>query len=148
GAVIWWPGAGRWRRSLGVRWRSSWPRFNWDLHSALGFWMFAFVLMWAVSGVYLAFPDPFSNVVDYLQPFDPTSTEPRFGDEVLAWLARIHFGRAWGTSVKVLWVLLGFVPPLLFATGAFMWWNRVLSKAWGRSRPNLERQDADELAVV
>ncbi len=118
GILIWWPGVTRWWRSLILRRRVGWARFNWDLHSAVGFWMFAFVLMWGISGIYLAFPEPFTDVVDYLQPLDANSVETRTGDEVLAWLARIHFGRAYGTSVKWLWTLLGFVPVILFLTGA------------------------------
>jgi uncharacterized iron-regulated membrane protein len=27
-------------------------RISWDLHSALGFWCFVFVLVWGVSGIY------------------------------------------------------------------------------------------------
>ena len=148
GAVIWWPGTPRWRRSLSVRWRARWPRFTWDLHSAIGFWMFVFVLMWAVSGVYLAFPEPFSDLVDYLQPFDANSREPRFGDEALAWLARIHFGRAWGVSVKTLYVILGFAPALLFVTGSIMWWNRVLRKALGRAARPVEDIEGTEAAIA
>jgi uncharacterized iron-regulated membrane protein len=130
GAIIWWPGAGRWRQSMIVRSKVGWRRFNWDLHSALGFWMFAFVAMWAVSGIYLAFPEPFTTLVDFLQPLDAASRMPRFGDDALAWLARIHFGRAWGPWVKTLWVILGFMPAALFVTGALMWWNRVLRYAF------------------
>jgi len=29
--------------------------------------------------------------------------------------------------VKVLWVVLGFAPVVLFGTALLMWWNRVLS---------------------
>jgi uncharacterized iron-regulated membrane protein len=129
GALIWWPGTDRWRRSLLVHSKVGWRRFNWDLHSALGFWMLAFVAMWAVSGIYLAFPEPFTNLVDFLQPLDPASRTPRFGDDALAWLARIHFGRAWGPWVKTVWVILGLMPAVLFVTGAVMWWNRVLRYA-------------------
>jgi uncharacterized iron-regulated membrane protein len=111
-----------------------WKRFNWDLHSALGFWLFAFTLMWGISGIYLSYPEPFSNLVDYLQPYDPDSTELRSGDEFLAWLARIHFGRAYGTSVKWLYTILGLVPAVLFVTGAIMWWNRVLQPAMRLNR--------------
>jgi uncharacterized iron-regulated membrane protein len=129
GVLIWWPGVSRWKRSLIVRLNTGWKRFNWDLHSAIGFWMFLFVLMWGVSGLYLSYPDPFTWLVDFLQPMDPSSTEIRSGDEVLAWLARVHFGRAWGTEVKWLYVILGLVPAVLFVTGAIMWWNRVLRPA-------------------
>jgi uncharacterized iron-regulated membrane protein len=129
GFLIWWPGVSRWKRSLIVRLNTGWKRFNWDLHSALGFWMFLFVFMWGVSGLYLSYPDPFTWLVDFLQPMDPSSTEIRSGDEVLAWLARVHFGRAWGTEVKWLYVILGLVPATLFVTGSIMWWNRVLRPA-------------------
>jgi uncharacterized iron-regulated membrane protein len=143
GAIIWWPGTARVKRSLILGWTGNWRRFNWDLHSTIGFWMFLFVLMWAVSGIYLAFPAPFGNLVDWLQPFDPESRTPRFGDEALAWLARIHFGRAWGPWVKALWVTLGLVPAALFVTGAVMWWNRVLSRAVLRWRRPVEPVTAD-----
>jgi uncharacterized iron-regulated membrane protein len=129
GAVIWWPGIRRWRRSLGVRWRAGWRRLNWDLHSALGFWTFLLVLMWAVTGIYLAFPQPFSDVVDYFQPYDESMRGPRLGDKILRWFTNLHFGRFAGWPVKVLWVALGLVPAILFITGAIMWWNRVLRPA-------------------
>ncbi|RPH56087.1 MAG: PepSY domain-containing protein, partial [Acidobacteria bacterium] len=85
-----------------------------------------FVLMWAVSGAYLVFQEPFMNLVDYLEPLDESSFEPRIGDTMLAWLTRLHFGRFAGWPVKVLWVIFGLVPPVLFVTGAVMWWNRVV----------------------
>lgn len=139
GAVIWWPGTTRWWRSLFVWRKVGWKRFNWDLHSAMGFWMFLFVLMWGISGIYLSYADPFVKLVDYLQPPDPNSTQPRSGDDFLAWLARIHFGRAYGTSVKWLYVVLGLVPAVLFVTGAIMWWNRVLRPALRkRAHPAVE----------
>jgi uncharacterized iron-regulated membrane protein len=129
GVVIWWPGRTRWARSLFVKWRVGWPRFNWDLHSALGFWLFVMVFMWGISGIYLSFPGPVSEWLDYIQPADPNSTELRAVDEFTAWLARIHFGRAYGTTVKWIYTILGLVPAVLFVTGAIMWWNRVLRKA-------------------
>ena len=144
GAVIWWPGTTRWWRSLLVWPKVGWKRFNWDLHSALGFWMFLFVLMWGISGIYLSYADPFVRLVDYLQPQDPNSTQPRSGDDFLAWLARIHFGRAYGTSIKWLYVVLGLVPAVLFVTGAIMWWNRVLRPAIRKSaRPAVEIREPD-----
>jgi len=125
GAVIWWPGILSWRRSIVARWTGNWKRFNWGLHSVLGFWTFAFVLIWAVSGIYLVFPDPFTAVLDHMQP-DDAQKGLRFGDEVLRWVARLHFGRFAGWPIKTLWFLIGFAPVILFITGVIMWWNRVL----------------------
>src|SRR5262249_18276601 len=42
GAVIWWPGRAHWHRSLTVEWSASFPRINWDVHSAFGFWFLIF----------------------------------------------------------------------------------------------------------
>jgi uncharacterized iron-regulated membrane protein len=45
GLVIWWPGIGRWRRSLTLRRGVGWKRLVWDLHSAIGIWSSGFVLV-------------------------------------------------------------------------------------------------------
>jgi len=45
GLVIWWPGVSNWRRSLTVDLKSNWKLFNWNLHSAAGFWSFLLVLL-------------------------------------------------------------------------------------------------------
>jgi len=134
GAVIWWPGSGKWRRGLTIQWRAGWQRINWDLHSAIGFWAFIAVFVWAVSGIYLVFPHPFSAFVDFLDPPNLESLVPRRGDIALEWLARLHFGRFAGIKTKWTWAILGVIPPVLFITGAVMWWNRVL-KPFRRNRP-------------
>ena len=76
GAILWWPGIAHWRRSLTLQGTASAARVNWDLHNALGFWCFLFVLLWGVSGVYFAFPNPFNAVVDFLQPPGATCETP------------------------------------------------------------------------
>lgn len=68
GLLIWWPGAGRVKRSLKIDFRSNWKRLNWDLHSVVGFWMFALVFMWGVTGIFLVFPKPFQIVVNHFSP--------------------------------------------------------------------------------
>ncbi len=125
GAVIWWPGVASWRRSLTIDLKANWKRINWGIHNATGFWIFILIFLWALSGVYLVWPDPFGALVDYLEPYGDLRTEPRLGDEVLRWVARLHFGRFAGWPVKTLWTVLGLVPLVLFVTGALMWWNRV-----------------------
>jgi uncharacterized iron-regulated membrane protein len=127
GAVIWWPGIDTWRRSLSFRWKTNPKGFNWTLHSALGFWSFAFFFMWAISGIYLSIPSAFSAAVDLLEPLNPASRSLRFGDQFLYWLAQAHFGRFAGVWVKIVWTVVGLTPAILFVTGAFMWWRRVLN---------------------
>jgi uncharacterized iron-regulated membrane protein len=133
GAVIWWPGIDTWRRSISFRWKANPKGFNWTLHSALGFWSFAFFFMWAFSGIYLSIPIAFNAAVDFLEPTRPPGRRLRFGDDVLYWLAQLHFGRFAGISVKITWTVIGLVPAVLFFTGTVMWWKRVL-KPWLRRK--------------
>jgi uncharacterized iron-regulated membrane protein len=135
GMIIWWPGIPNWRRSLTVDLKQNWKLFNWHLHSAVGFWTFLLVFMWAVSGIYLAFPNPFQNLVDHFQPLDDSKPSlTRSGDVVLQWLSRLHFGRFGGWPIKALWTVLGMIPLILFITGAVMWWNRVLRPRFFQSQ--------------
>ena len=77
GGVVWWPGVSRWKRSLGVKVSAGWRRFNWDLHSALGFWLFFFMLMWGISGWYLGMPEPLTNFVERISDPDGPSASGR-----------------------------------------------------------------------
>ena len=91
-------------------WRNDAPSLA---KGAIGFWSFLVVFMWALSGVYLVFPHPFSALVDYLQPLDPKSLTPRQGDLALEWLAKLHFGRFASVKTKALWTfMLIFLFPL------------------------------------
>ena len=125
GAVVWWRGVSGWARGMIVNWRAPWPRLNFDLHSATGFWFFGMIAIWAVSGIYLAFPDPFSRAVDWIWGED-LSSYPRPGDVALEWLVRLHFGRWRSHTLKAVWVVIGLVPAVMFATGFAMWWFRVV----------------------
>jgi uncharacterized iron-regulated membrane protein len=135
GAIIWWPGIDAWRRSLSFRWKTNPKGFNWTLHSALGFWTFAFLFMWALSGVYLSIPNAFNAAIDFLEPLNSSSRSMRPGDQALFWLAQAHFGRFAGVGTKIIWTVLGLTPSVLFVTGTLLWWKRVL-KPWlaGRQR--------------
>ena len=137
GIFVWWPGVRSWRRSLTIDTKANWRRLNWNLHSAFGFWSMPFVLMWGITGVYLAVPEWFQATVDYFDPFDPSNPVDRFGDRVLYWLAYLHFGRLGGRGIpgcgrpfcnemtKAVWAVVALIPPALLVTGVVMWWNRV-----------------------
>lgn len=129
GAIIWWPGIKSWRRNLTIGLQANWKRLNWDLHNAIGFWTLLVVLMFALSGIYLVFPDPFTAVIAPDPTESDSANSPGLGNEILNWLARLHFGRFAGWELKAIWVVLGLVPPVLFVTGALMWWNRVIRKS-------------------
>lgn len=112
GTIIWWPGIKHWRRSITINRRARFARFNWDLHSAVGFWCSLLVLIWGISGICLCFPVVLNFVL---------------GAEVRVWITRLHFGR-FNRGTEALWTGLGLTPAVLAGTGALMWWNRVLTK--------------------
>lgn len=122
GAAIWWPGLAHWRRALTVNWRALFARFTWDLHSALGFWSFLFVLMWGVSGIYFTFPDAINGFFALIDPGD------HFTDPTLLWLGNLHFGR-FGWFAEAVWVVIGLVPAVLALSGVFLCCRRVMFKA-------------------
>jgi uncharacterized iron-regulated membrane protein len=121
GAVIWWPGINNWRRALAVNWKSLFARFSWDLHSALGFWSFLFVLMWGISGFYFSFPRPIYALAGFVDPSD------KYTDRFLDWLSKAHFGR-FGWFTEALWTVIGLVPALLALTGVFLCCRRMIYK--------------------
>jgi uncharacterized iron-regulated membrane protein len=130
GAIVWWPGVASWRRALSVRRQSSWKRFNFDLHSALGFWFFSIIFIWALSGIYLAMPSAFMAVVNSVFGPQPDQLENvRVVDTAIEWMVRLHFGRWRSHTLKVVWVIIGLLPAVMLVTGAIMWWNRVV-KRW------------------
>ena len=138
GFIVWWPGIGSWRRSLVVRRRVGWRRLAWDLHSMVGFWSFAVILMFGISGVYLGNPQLFQDFADRLQPPTAANVGFRLVDSIIYWLAYLHFGRICGIGIpcrgpgvcdqatKFVWAAAGLAPVAMVVTGAIMWWNRVL----------------------
>ena len=133
GLVIWWPGIGRWQRSLTLHRGVGWRIVVRDLHNMVGIWCAGFILVFALSGIYLCFPDVFHNFADRVEPFTEDNAESRISDEVLYWLAYLHFGRVNGIGifcsqagvcdqiVKAAWAIVGLAPAIMFATGATMW---------------------------
>jgi uncharacterized iron-regulated membrane protein len=144
GFVIWWPGIKTWRRSLLVHRGLGWKRTIWHMHSMIGFWSLGFTLIFAVSGIYLGFPESFQNVADRLDSFTTADPGNAIGDKVIYWLAYLHFGRINGIGIpchgpglcdqttKAVWALFGLAPAVMFVTGAVIWWNRVLHPRWQR----------------
>lgn len=138
GLAVWWPGIKTWRRSLILPRRAGWKRWNWHLHSMIGFWSLGFLVVFGLSGAYLVFPDSFQDLADWLEPPTVANAGLRIGDKAIYWLAYLHFGRINGIGIpcrgpglcdqttKAIWAVFGLAPAVMFITGAIMWWNRVL----------------------
>ena len=134
GAVIWWPGIQGWRRALKVPIRPGARGFSWRLHSAIGFWTCAFIIMFGVTGFILSVPG--SAVARGLE-FGVHSVLYRaiqayalFGfDSGAAYgfvshsVGLLHTGPIEHWFVQSVWVLMGLAPVLLTVTGVSMWWR-------------------------
>ncbi|MGV3592801.1 MAG: PepSY-associated TM helix domain-containing protein [Gammaproteobacteria bacterium] len=146
GLVLWWPGITQWKQGLVLRRGVPWRRLVWDLHRVVGFWTFAAMFVFALSGIYLCFGSAFHAFADWLQPPAANDDGSRIVDTLLYWLAFLHFGRINGIglfcegpgvcdqAVKATWALFGLAPALMFVTGTIVWWNRVLRPLWRRHR--------------
>ena len=64
-----------------------------------------------------------NEVVDVRDPLRAPA-----GDTVISWLFPLHSGEALGLAGRAVWTLLGLGPPLLFATGTWLWWKRRKQK--------------------
>jgi uncharacterized iron-regulated membrane protein len=68
GMVVWWPGLRGWTRALTIDFARTWRRVNFDLHRAVGFWTFAIVSFWGISGVYFGWSRETRMLVEKLSP--------------------------------------------------------------------------------
>jgi uncharacterized iron-regulated membrane protein len=76
GIIIWWPGISSWKRSLTIPLHADWKAFNWNLHSAVGFWLFLLMLMFGITGAYLVFQMPFQRAINAVAPLKYFSQDP------------------------------------------------------------------------
>jgi len=44
----------------------------------------------------------------------------------------VHYGDFGGLTTRILWVITGLAPGVLFFSSLLLWWNRSLSKKWTR----------------
>ena len=46
----------------------------------------------------------------------------------------LHFGTFWGHPTRVVWLVVGIAPVVLFVSGLLIWWNRTVAKFLRRRR--------------
>ena len=74
----------------------------------------------------------------------------------LAWPIRLtrdisplHFGTFGGNFTRILWIIAGIAPAILYASGVLMWWNRsILPAVRRRRRQETEREEARATALL
>ena len=92
---------------------------NWDLHSAVGFWTVSLVMMWAVTGVYFAFPTAFRSTVNRISPLTvaraPQSNPSRAGQAAApTWRALLDEARRHAPGQFVARVVVPSSPSAAF----------------------------------
>jgi len=70
GLYLWWPRKRRVRDALSIRWNTRGKKLIFDLHNALSIYSFAFVLMLAVTGIYLMKPNWVDPVIAVFSPVE------------------------------------------------------------------------------
>src|SRR5262249_42240444 len=115
-----------WTENLLTGWPEKTRRFAHRVHVAFGFWSFAMLFVWGLTAIYFAFPDPFIWLVDSLggDPSDPH----RPADATLRAMVYWHFGRFGGMTGRLIWVVIGLIPTVLFVTGFIMWRMRTVRR--------------------
>lgn len=68
---------------------------------------------------------------------DRFSQQP-LGVQIIRLMTPVHYGTFGGYTTRVLWVLAGLMPGVLFVTALLMWWNRSLSKKRPKARAGRE----------
>lgn len=68
GVVIWWPGRKTWRRALAIDLTRRGHQFWWETHRAIGIWSVVLISMWAITGLYFAFPSFARSLITSVSP--------------------------------------------------------------------------------
>lgn len=60
---------------------------------------------------------------------------PDIGHSYLSWLTPIHYGTFGGMPTRILALIGGLIPLLLYITGFIIWWPRLKKQQTARARP-------------
>ena len=112
GICIWWPGRAAWSRAFRIDTTRRGDRFWWEIHRAVGIWSVLLILMWALTGLYFAFPRQsralIGSMVAVSATRSPMSAPAGPGTNELSWQAMIDRARAAHPQGHVARVVLPF----------------------------------------
>lgn len=123
GLITWWPASAVSRRVGGSRTRATRALAS-RLHRRFGIWGAALLLVWVLSGIYFAFPEPFNAAAALVSGDDLAGV----GYDALTWLTYLHFGR-FSAAAQIVWLVVGLVPAVLVVTGISMWWTHRIRRS-------------------
>ena len=81
-------------------------------------------------GLNWVYVDPVTARVLRVDRFD----QQPLGVQLIRLMTPLHYGTIGGIFTRILWLIAGLLPGILFITALLMWWNRSLSKKWRRAR--------------
>ena len=112
GASIWWPGRKAWRRALVIDFTRRRPWLWWEMHRAIGIWSVLLILMWAITGMYFAFPSFARSLITSVSPLTPNrvpaSSAPMAGATAPSWREMIAIAQREHPGGHVARVVLPF----------------------------------------
>lgn len=113
GLWLWWPGRAAWRRAITIDTGRRGQRLLWEVHRAVGFWTVLLIVMWAITGMYLAFPAQARALVGAFSPLTatrtPVSGAAATGDGAEpSWRSMIERARMFRPTAHVARVVLPF----------------------------------------
>jgi uncharacterized iron-regulated membrane protein len=79
---------------------------------------------WHRIGTQFVHVDPYSAEVLRVDLFERMPV----GVKVIRLMTPLHYGTIGGLGTRVVWLIVGVAPAILFVTGCLMWWNRSLRK--------------------
>lgn len=124
GLILWWQGRSRWYEGLIIT-RNSSRSLLWQLHSFFGFWALLLMVAWGVSGFQIGFPRLMDDIIGWFRSDPDNFQRP----EVLQFFRSVHFARfGQGPVARWAWIVVSFVPALLFISGLIVWWRRVVRR--------------------
>ena len=81
GLYLWWPRKRKFRQALTLKRRAGPVRRNYDWHRVLGMYSLPVLIVLFFSGVYLAFPNTISGLVNAFSPVTPATSPPASGKQ-------------------------------------------------------------------
>ncbi len=112
GVCIWWPGRKAWWRAFTIDTTRRGHRLWWEVHRAVGIWSVLLIVMWAITGLYFAFPQPSRALVAAISPLTvdraPTSRQATTAAAEPSWRAMVDHARRFHPDGHVARVVLPF----------------------------------------
>lgn len=101
GLIIWFPKRiKQFKQSITIKWKSRWRRVNYDIHRSLGFFVFPFALIIAITGLVWAFDfvEKFVYTAATLSTTEPE--HPTFQSELLPSEQQISETELWSNALQ------------------------------------------------